>query len=165
MASYFADNYGVDKGIAKLKDFLQKLVNADEVQRMKFDMVSGETVVLYFRKSDSDENESPFHKWMIRQAIENCDDNVSVIQVATSGEALPDVELSNCYVECETSLKKRTDDLEQRVRKFSLNKPRNTTFDALDPLLRSTEGVNRSEKKDPLDALLDQALCYVRTSS
>jgi hypothetical protein len=124
MASYFADNYGVDKDTAKLKvkDFLQKLVNADEVQRMKFDMVSGESVVLYFRKSDKDENESPFHRWMIRQAIENCDD-VSVIHTATSGEALPDIELSNCYVECETSLKKRTDDLEQRVRKFSSDKP------------------------------------------
>lgn len=124
MASYFADNYGVDKDTAKLKvkDFLQKLVNADEVQRMKFDMLSGESVVLYFRKSDKDENESPFHKWMVRQVIENCD-NVSVIHTATSGEALADIELSNCYVECETSLKKRTDDLEQRVRKFSAIKP------------------------------------------
>ncbi|MCL4519646.1 MAG: hypothetical protein M1587_10680 [Thaumarchaeota archaeon] len=58
---------------------------------------------------------------MIRQAIENCD-SASVIHVATSGESFPDIELSNCYVECETSLKKRTDDLEQRVRKFSANK-------------------------------------------
>lgn len=104
MASYFADNYGIDKDTAKLKakDVLQKLVNADEVQRMKLDMLSGETVVLYFRKSDNDENESPLHKWMIRQAIDNCD-NVSVIHTATSGEALPDIELSNCYIECETS--------------------------------------------------------------
>jgi hypothetical protein len=124
IANYFSDNYGVDKDTAKLKvkDILQKLVNADELQRMKFDMVSGETVVLYFRKSDNDENESPFHRWMIRQAIENCDD-ASVIHTATSGEALPDIELSNCYVECETSLKKRTDDLEQRVRKFGSIKP------------------------------------------
>ncbi len=124
IASYFSDSYGVDKDTAKLKvkDILQKLVNADELQRMKFDMVSGETVVLYFRKSDNDETESPFHRWMIRQAIENCDD-ASVIHTATSGEALPDIELSNCYVECETSLKKRTDDLEQRVRKFGSIKP------------------------------------------
>lgn len=124
MASYFGDNYGVDEDAAKLKvkDILQKLVNADEVQHMKFDMVSGESVVLYFRKSDNDQNESPFHKWMIRQAIENCD-NASVIHTATSGEALPDIELSNCYFEYETSLKKRTDDLEERITKFSLNQP------------------------------------------
>jgi hypothetical protein len=125
IASYFSDSYGVDKDTAKLKvkDILQKLVNADELQRMKFDMVSGETVVLYFRKSDNDENESPLHRWMIRQVLANCDQDDAIIHVATSGEALPDVELSNCYVECETSLKKRTDDLEQRVRKFSSDKP------------------------------------------
>ncbi len=124
MASYFGDNYAADKDTAKLKvkDILQKLVNADEVRIMKFDIISGESVVLYFRKSDNDENESPLHKWMIRQAIENCE-NVSVIHTVTSGEALPEIELSNCFVECETSLKKRTNDLEQRVRKFSSDKP------------------------------------------
>ena len=122
IASYFSDKYGIDKDAAKLKvkDILQKLVNADEVQRMKFDMVSGETVVLYFRKSD---NESPLHRWMIRQVLANCDQDDAIIHVASSGEALPDVELSYCFVECETSLKKRTDDLEQRVAKFSSDKP------------------------------------------
>ena len=43
-------------------------------------------------------------------------------------------------------------------KKFALDRPRKTTFDALDVLLRSTEGVNISEEKeeDPLDVLLDQ---------
>ncbi|MDG6997195.1 MAG: hypothetical protein JRN52_14850 [Nitrososphaerota archaeon] len=43
-------------------------------------------------------------------------------------------------------------------KKFTLNTPRKTAFDALDVLLRSTEGVDRSEEKekDPLDVLLDQ---------
>ena len=71
IANYLSDSYGVDKDSAKLKvkDILQKLVNADEVRRMKFEMLSGENVVLYFRKSGKDENESTFHKWMVRQAV------------------------------------------------------------------------------------------------
>ena len=124
IASYFSESYNLDKDSAKLKvkDILQKLVNSDEVQRMKFDMVSGESVVLYFRKSDNDENESPLHRWMIRQAIENCE-SIKIIHVATSGESLADIELEHCFIECETTLKKRTDDLEERIRKFSSGKP------------------------------------------
>ncbi|HZW55026.1 MAG TPA: hypothetical protein VFF30_01935 [Nitrososphaerales archaeon] len=125
MASFFADNFGVDKDTAKLKvkDILQKFINADELQRMKFDMLSGETVVMYFKKSDSDQNESPLHKWMVRQAVENSEADSEIIHVATSGESTPDIELASFFIECETSLKKRTDDLEERSRKFSPVKP------------------------------------------
>lgn len=123
IANYFTENYGANKDTAKLKvkDILQKLVNADEVKRMKFDMLSGETVVLYF-KSGNGKNESLFHKWMVDQVKENCEDE-KIIHVATSGESLPDIELDQCFIECETSLKKRMDDLEERVRKFSPEKP------------------------------------------
>ena len=59
---------------------------------------------------------------MVRQAVDNCEPD-TVVNVATSGESLPDIELDSCSIECETSLKKRTVDLEERIRKFSATKP------------------------------------------
>lgn len=43
--------------------------------------------------------------------------------MASSGEALPDIETSARYIEVETGLKRRTDDLEERIAKFSQSKP------------------------------------------
>lgn len=123
LAGYFSEKYGVSKDEAKLRvrDVLEKLVNADEVQRMKCEAVSGETVVLYFRKCE-DENESLLHRSMVRRAVEACGGE-DVIHVASSGEALPDIELRDWFVECETGLKKKTGDLEERIGRFCPSKP------------------------------------------
>lgn len=86
-------------------------------------MLSGETVVMYFKKSDSDHNESRLYKWMVRQAVENSEADSEIIHVATSDESTPDIELASFFIVCETSLKKRTDDIEERVRKFNPVKP------------------------------------------
>ena len=52
---------------------------------------------------------------MVERIIEGCKD---VMRVASSGEALPDVETGSRYVEAETGLKRRTDDLEERIARF-----------------------------------------------
>lgn len=113
---------GTDENTAKLRvsKALQSMLNNDELQRVKFEMPQdGRTMVLYFRKSGN-ENESPLHRWMVEKIIEGRKD---VIRVAASGEALPDVETSSRYVEAETGLKRRVDDLEERIARFSQIKP------------------------------------------
>ncbi|MDG6925732.1 MAG: hypothetical protein JRN09_04200 [Nitrososphaerota archaeon] len=123
LAGTFSEKYGTDKDEAKLriKDILEKLVNGDEVQRMKCELATGETVVLFFRKCEG-ENESPLHRWMVQRAIECCN-REAVIHVASSGEALPDIELREWFIECETGLKKKTVDLEERIGGLGSVKP------------------------------------------
>ncbi len=58
--------------------------------------------------------ESVLHRWMIHQVVGVCEE---VIHVASSGEALPDIELRDWFVECETGLKE-TDDLEEQIGRF-----------------------------------------------
>ncbi|MDV3278496.1 MAG: hypothetical protein LYZ69_08550 [Nitrososphaerales archaeon] len=120
LAGYFSDRYGVAKDEAKLKvrDILEKLVNGDEVQRMKYDAESGETIVLYFPKSE-DEKVSNLHRYMQEQLVKGLDNSEGIVHVAERGEALPDVETGSAYFEVETGLKKRTDDLEERISKFT----------------------------------------------
>lgn len=112
-----------DKDTAKLKfrNILLKLLDAGEVQVQRLDdPESGEIASLYFAKG-TDENEGPLHRWMVGKIVERCEDDIK--HVATSGEALPDVETQTEYVEAETGLKRRIDDLEERIVKFSKTKP------------------------------------------
>ncbi len=122
LAAEFAKRYGIDENTAKLhvSKALQDMLNNDELQRSKFEMPpDGRVMVLYFRKG-ADENESPLHRWMVGKTVEKRKD---IIHVASSGEALPDIETSSGYVEIETGLKRRVDDLEGRIRRFSQIKP------------------------------------------
>ena len=117
LAEEFAKKNGVEENMAKLhvSKALQDMLNNDELQRTKVEMPgSGRVSVLYFRKS-TDENESPLHRWMVRQIADGCGD---VLRVASSGEGFPDVETGSRYVEAETGLKRRTDDLEERIARF-----------------------------------------------
>jgi hypothetical protein len=118
LASLVEQRYHVAKDAAKLRlrDVLLKLLKAGVVQVQRFDDVgSGETVSLYFAKS-TNENEGPLHKWMLGQAVEGCK---GVVHVASSGEALPDIETGRAYIEVETGLKRRVDDLQERITKFT----------------------------------------------
>ena len=122
LAEDISKRYSIDESTAKLhvSKALQDMLNNDELQRVKFERPSdGRIMVLYFRKSVN-ENESPLHRWMVKEIVQTCKD---VIHVATTGEALPDVERSSEYVEAETGLKRRVDDLEERIAKFSQIKP------------------------------------------
>jgi hypothetical protein len=117
LAEEFAKKNGVEENKAKLhvSKVLQDMLNNDELQRTKVEMPeNGRVSVLYFRKG-ADENESPLHRWMVRRIAEGCGD---VLQVASSGEGFPDVETGGRYIEAETGLKRRTDDLEERIRRF-----------------------------------------------
>ncbi|MDG6909642.1 MAG: ATP-binding protein [Nitrososphaerota archaeon] len=123
LADEFAKKNGVDGNMAKLhvSKVLQGMLNNDELQRTKVEMPEdGRVNVLYFRRS-ANENESPLHRWMVKRIIEGC--NKDVIHVASSGEALPDVETGGRYVEAETGLKRRTDDLQDRITRFGRSKP------------------------------------------
>jgi len=118
LASLVEQKYHVPKDAAKLRlrDVLLKLLNAGEVQVQRFDDVeSGEIVSLYFTKGTG-ENEGPLHRWMLSQAVEGCK---GVVHVASSGEALPDIETGSAYIEVETGLKRRVDDLQERIAKFT----------------------------------------------
>jgi hypothetical protein len=113
---------GIEENKAKLhvSKVLQDMLNNDELQRTKVEMPQdGRANVLYFRKS-TDENEGPLHRWMVGQITEGCGD---VLRVASSGEGFPDVETSSRYIEAETGLKRRTDDLEERIARFGQEKP------------------------------------------
>ncbi|MDG7007901.1 MAG: ATP-binding protein, partial [Nitrososphaerota archaeon] len=123
LADEFAENNGVETNVAKLhvSKALQDMLNNDELQRTKVEMPEdGRVNVLYFRRS-ANENESPLHRWMVERITEGC--NKDVVHVASSGEALPDVETGSRYVEAETGLKRRTDDLEERTARFGQAKP------------------------------------------
>ena len=118
LASLVEERYHVAKDAAKLRlrAVLLKLLNAGEIQVQRFDDVkSGETVSLYFAKS-TNENEGPLHRWMLGRAVEGCE---GVVHVASSGEALPDIETGKAYIEVETGLKRRVDDLQERIAKFT----------------------------------------------
>ena len=122
LAEEFAKRNGVEENKAKLhvSKALQDMLNNDELQRTKVEMPeNGKASVLYFRKS-AGENESPLHRWMVRQIADGCGD---VLRVASSGEGFPDVETSGRYIEAETGLKHRTDDLEERIARFGQAKP------------------------------------------
>jgi hypothetical protein len=117
LAAEFAKNNGVETNTAKLRvsKALQDMLNNAELQRTKVEMPEDGIVnVLYFRRS-TNENESPLHRWMVKRVIEGCKD---VVHVASSGEAFPDVETGSRYIEAETGLKRRTDDLEERIATF-----------------------------------------------
>ena len=118
LASLVEERYHVAKDAAKLRlrAVLLKLLNAGEIQVQRFDDVkSGETVSLYFAKS-TNENEGPLHRWMLGRAVEGCE---GVVHVASSGEAFPDIETGKAYIEVETGLKRRVDDLQERIAKFT----------------------------------------------
>jgi hypothetical protein len=113
-----------DSDVAKLKfrNILLKLLDAGEVQVQRLDYPeSGEMVSLYFAKSTG-ENEGPLHRWMLAQAADGCSRKKkedSIIHVASSGENLPDIETASRYIEVETGLKRRVDDLQERIAKFT----------------------------------------------
>jgi len=122
LAAQVEAKFGVSKDIAKLKvrAALRKMLDGGDVQVHRLDDPdSGETVSLYFAKSVN-ENEGPLHKWMINRIVEASDD---IVHLASSGEALPDIETAKSYLEVETGLKRRTDDLKERIEKFSKTKP------------------------------------------
>ncbi len=120
LASFLEEEHRIDsKDVAKLKlrNVLLKLLDAGDVQVQKFDDIkSGETVSLYFAKSIN-ENEGPLHKWMLNQVVDGCRNDI--IHIASTGEALPDIETTSKYVEVETGLKRRVDDLRERIAKFT----------------------------------------------
>ncbi len=126
LASQLSKDGIVDKDSAKLKlrDALEKLVNADELQRMKYDGAeSGGTVVLYFPKG-GDEKVSNLHKYMVKQLVDKLrENNEQVLSIADPGQSLPDVETESAYFEIETGLKTRTSDLEERISRLSPSKP------------------------------------------
>lgn len=126
LASQLSKDGRVDKDSAKLKvrDVLEKLVNADELQRMRYEGAeSGGTVVLYFPKG-GDEKVSNLHKYMVRQLVDRLRErNEHALNMADSGQSLPDVETESAYFEIETGLKTRTSDLEERISKLSAIKP------------------------------------------
>ncbi|MGH9920692.1 MAG: hypothetical protein ACRD6W_17705 [Nitrososphaerales archaeon] len=53
---------------------------------------------------------------MLVQAVQGCR---NIIHVASPGEALPDIEIGRAYIEVETGLKRRVDDLPERIAKFT----------------------------------------------
>lgn len=123
LAAEYSKRTGVEENTAKLhvSKALQGMLNNDELQRVKVEMPDdGRVNVLYFRKSVN-ENESPLHRWMVKQIVVS--GRKHIIHVAASGEAFPDVETNSAYVEVETGLKRRTDDLEDRIARFSQAKP------------------------------------------
>ncbi len=126
LASQLSKDGRVDKDSAKLKvrDALERLVNADELQRMKYDGTEpGGTVVLYFPKG-GDEKVSNLHKYMVRQLVDRLRENSDqVLSIADPGQSLPDVETESAYFEIETGLKTRTSDLEERISRLSSTKP------------------------------------------
>ncbi len=126
LASQFSKDGRVDKDSAKLKvrDALEKLVDADDLQRMRYDGAeAGGTIVLYFAKG-GDEKVSNLHKYMVRQLVDRLrENNQEVLNVADSGQSLPDVETESAYFEIETGLKTRTSDLEERISRLSSTKP------------------------------------------
>jgi hypothetical protein len=126
LASQIEENYHIDKNVAKLKvrDILLKLLSAGEVQAQKYDDAeSGETLSLYFAKSE-EEKVSGLHRYMVRQLLDRLGENrENVLSVAESGQSLADVETESAYYEIETGLKTRTSDLEERISKLSAIKP------------------------------------------
>lgn len=127
LATLVEERYRVDnKDAAKLKlrDVLLKLLSAGEVQVQKYDDAeSGETVSLYFAKSE-DEKISGLHRYMVGKLVSRLKENQErIVSVAESGQSLPDVETVSSYFEIETGLKTRTSDLEERISKLSAIKP------------------------------------------
>lgn len=126
LATFLEEKYHIDKDIAKLKikDTFQNLLNANEVQVMRYDDAgSGETVALYFAKCES-EKVSSLHKYMAGKLVSKLKENQeTILDAAEAGQSLPDVETGTAYFEIETGLKTRAADLEERISRLSAVKP------------------------------------------
>jgi hypothetical protein len=126
LAGQISERNHVDKDSAKLRvrSVLLKLLNADEVGVQKYDDAeTGETISLYFLKSDN-ESVGSLHRYMLGKLLGKLGENgVKILCVAEPGQRLPDVETESAYYEIETGLKTRTSDLEERISKLGSAKP------------------------------------------
>ena len=125
LATLLEERDHVEKNIAKLKlrNVLLKLLAAGEIQVQKYDDAeSGETVSLYFAKSE-EEKVSPLHKYMARKLLDKLSEKQeTVLTIAESGQSSPDIETETAYYEIETGLKTRTSDLKGRISTLSTAK-------------------------------------------
>ncbi len=125
LATLIEERYRVEKNIAKLKlrNVLLKLLAAGEIQVQKYDDTeSGETVSLYFAKSE-EEKVSPLHKYMAKKLLDELSEKQeAVLTIAELGQSSPDVETETAYYEIETGLKTRTGDLKGRISRLSTGK-------------------------------------------
>ena len=125
LATLLEERDHVEKNIAKLKlrNVLLKLLAAGEIQVQKYDDAeSGETVSLYFAKSE-EEKVSPLHKYMAKKLLDKLSEKQeTVLTIAESGQSSPDIETETAYYEIETGLKTRTSDLKGRISTLSTAK-------------------------------------------
>ena len=121
LSGQLGQNYGVDKGEAKLnvRRELEKMVRAGEVEKTWFILPNGNRAILHYLGGDPT-NESGLHRWMVDRAAKQKEQaGHKVLHIAKSGEDAPDIETEEEYIECETGKKRRTDDLEARIARLT----------------------------------------------
>lgn len=126
MAREVSEKLGVKEDDAKLmvNDCCRRLVQGGEARRMRLEREDGTSVVLYYATPEEGQGESTLHRYLVSYVVSLLKDlGTSVNHVAVPSEPLPDIETEDALYEVETGLKRRTDDLEERIAKFSQIKP------------------------------------------
>ncbi|MDG6991068.1 MAG: ATP-binding protein [Nitrososphaerota archaeon] len=118
MAREVSERLGVKEDDAKLmvNDCCRRLAQAGEVRRMRFEREDGTSVVLHYASPEEGQAESTLHQYLVSFVARLLRDRgVQVVHVANPSEPLADIETGDALYEIETGLKKRTDDLEERI--------------------------------------------------
>lgn len=126
MAREVSEKLGVKEDDAKLmvNDCCRRLVQGGEARRMRFEREDGTSVVLYYATPEEGQGESTLHRYLVSYVVRLLKSlGTSVNHVAVPSEPLPDIETEDALYEVETGLKRRTDDLEERIAKFSQTNP------------------------------------------
>ena len=99
-----------------VKKELKKLLDGDEIGRMRYLDSAGKEKVLYYLK---DPNLSPIHDYMQREAVSILTaGGVRVSKINATGDgSVPDIETPEFDVEIETGLKHSSADLQERLSK------------------------------------------------
>ena len=122
MAREVSEELGVKEDDAKLmvNDCCRQLVQGGEAKRMRFEKEDGTSVVLYYASPEEGQGESTLHQYFISYVVRFLrGKGVPVTHVASPPEPLADIETEDTFYEFETGLKKRTEDLEERLSKFT----------------------------------------------
>ena len=120
-ARVLTERYRLGENEAKLliNDALRPLVEGGEVRRMEFEREDGQSVILYYKLPEDTAGASILHGFLATHLQEYLEQKgIKILQTASIGDRLPDVETADMLYEIETGLKKgKISDLEDRIAK------------------------------------------------
>ncbi|MDG6995388.1 MAG: hypothetical protein JRN52_05655, partial [Nitrososphaerota archaeon] len=144
----------IDLSKQKAMEIINELGRMGQITKFRFENEHGENRTVIFLNSDQQTNETPLHKYLVDYAVKVLTQaGTHILNIAESGKSLADIETDTALIEIETGLKRKIDDLRERItsssKKCIVLVPSSVFL--TDPLYRSLSPATVCTMKDLLE--------------